>query len=113
MSDERQTMKVAAIGDLHVREDEPSAYSELFAEVSSKADVLVLAGDLTDLGKPREAQMLVEDLRSCTIPVVAVLGNHDFECDAVEEVIGILRDGGVRLLDGQTTEIEGVSFVGV
>lgn len=113
MAERGEVLKVAAIGDLHVREDIPSSYRELFGEVSQLADVLVLAGDLTDVGKPRQAEMLVEDLRACSIPVVAVLGNHDYECDAVEQVSGILRDAGIHLLDGQVVEISGVGFVGV
>jgi Icc-related predicted phosphoesterase len=52
-------------------------------------------------------------LRACTIPVIAVLGNHDYECGAVEEVSRILRQAGVRILDGQSTEIDGAGFVGV
>jgi Icc-related predicted phosphoesterase len=110
---EQGLLKVAAIGDLHVKEDGTASFRELFGEISRSADVLVIAGDLTDLGKPREAEILAEDLRACSIPVVAVLGNHDYECGCVEEVSHILRQGGVRLLDGQTTEIEGVGFVGV
>jgi Icc-related predicted phosphoesterase len=110
---EQGQLKVAAIGDLHVKEDGTASFRELFGEISRSADVLVIAGDLTDLGKRREAEILAEDLRACSIPVVAVLGNHDYECGCVEEVSHILRQGGVRLLDGQTTEIEGVGFVGV
>jgi Icc-related predicted phosphoesterase len=106
-------LKVAAIGDLHVKEDGASSYRELFGEISRVADALVIAGDLTDLGKPREAEILAEDLSACSIPVVAVLGNHDYECGCVDEVSQILRQAGVRLLDGQATEIEGVGFVGV
>ena len=68
----------AAIGDLHVREDRSSVLRELFAEISTKAKVLVLCGDLTDVGKPREAEVLAEDLRACSIPVIGVLGNHDY-----------------------------------
>jgi Icc-related predicted phosphoesterase len=110
---EQGPLKVAAIGDLHVKEDGAVSFRELFGEISRAADVLVIAGDLTDLGKPREAEILAEDLRACSVPVVAVLGNHDYECGCVEEVSQILRQAGVRLLDGQTTEIEGVGFVGV
>ena len=110
---EQGLLKVAAIGDLHVKEDGTASFRELFGEISRSADVLVIAGDLTDLGRPREAEILAEDLRACSIPVVAVLGNHDYECGCVEEVSHILRQAGVRLLDGQTTEIEGVGFVGV
>jgi Icc-related predicted phosphoesterase len=85
----------------------------LFGEISREADVLVLTGDLTDLGKPKEAEILAEDLRACSIPVVAVLGNHDYECGCAEEVMTILRHAGMRILDGQAVEIDGVGFVGV
>jgi uncharacterized protein len=94
------TLRVAAIGDLHVKEDGSSSFRELFAEISRDADALVLTGDLTDLGKPAEAEMLAEDLRACAIPVIAVLGNHDYECGCVDEVTRILKQAGVRLLDG-------------
>jgi Icc-related predicted phosphoesterase len=107
------TMRVACIGDIHVKENHRAPYRELFGEISREADVLVLAGDLTDLGKPREAEILAEDLRACSIPVVAVLGNHDYECGCVEEVSRIVRGAGVRLLDGTSCEIAGVGFVGV
>lgn len=106
-------LRIAAVGDLHIRDSESSPWRDVFVEISREADVLVLAGDLTDLGKPTEARLLVEDLRSCTVPVVAVLGNHDYECGHVEEVSGIIREAGVHLLDGQSCEIGGVGFVGV
>ncbi len=106
-------LKVAALGDLHVKEDHSAPYRELFGEISKAADVLVLAGDLTDLGRPREAEVLAEDLRACSVPVIAVLGNHDYECGCAEEVAKILKQAGVRLLDGQAIEIDGVGFVGV
>jgi Icc-related predicted phosphoesterase len=107
------TLRVAALGDLHVREDQPGVYRDLFAEISKQADVLVLTGDLTDLGKPREAELLVEDLRTCSIPVVGVLGNHDYECGCAEKVTAIIKHAGVHLLDGSSVEIDGVGFVGV
>jgi Icc-related predicted phosphoesterase len=112
-TDPDATIKIAAIGDLHVRDDEPRAWRAMFEEIARTAKVLVLAGDLTDLGKPKEAEILAEELRGCTIPVVGVLGNHDYECGAVEEVTTILRQAGMKLLDGQSAEVEGVSFVGV
>ena len=107
------TLKVAAMGDLHVREDHSHSFRDLFGEISREADVLVLAGDLTDLGKPKEAEILAQDLKACSIPVIGVLGNHDYECGCHEEVAHILRDAGMRVLDGQSTEVEGVGFVGV
>jgi Icc-related predicted phosphoesterase len=113
MTEPRKPMRVAAMGDLHVREDNESSYRDLFGEISREADVLVLAGDLTDLGKPKEAELLAQDLKACSIPVIGVLGNHDYECGAHEEVAHILRDAGMRVLDGQSCEIDGVGFVGV
>jgi Icc-related predicted phosphoesterase len=113
MSEPAAPLRVAAMADLHIREEHSEPFRELFGEVSREADVLALAGDLTDLGKPREAEILAEDLRACSVPVVAVLGNHDYECGCHEEVAQILRHAGVRLLDGQSVEIDGVGFVGV
>jgi Icc-related predicted phosphoesterase len=109
----KDTLRVAAIADLHVKDDGTISYKSLFDEISRAADVLVIAGDLTDLGKPKEAELLAQDLRACTVPVVAVLGNHDYESGAVDEIRDIFRHAGVRLLDGQATEIGGVGFVGV
>jgi Icc-related predicted phosphoesterase len=107
-------LKIAAMADLHVREGQSAPYRQLFGEIAEVADVLVLAGDLTDLGRPAEARILAEDLRTCTIPIVGVLGNHDFESGLVAEVCEILSRAGLRLLDGQKTcEIGGVGFVGV
>jgi Icc-related predicted phosphoesterase len=108
-----ETTVVAALADLHVTDGGDISYRELFSEISGKADVLALAGDLTDLGKPRQAEQLAADLRSCSIPVVAVLGNHDYECGAVEEVSAIIRQAGVHLLEGQHVEIHGLGIAGV
>lgn len=106
-------MKVAAIGDLHVTEDSVAPYRELFAEVSSAADVVVLCGDLTNFGKTREAEILAEDIRTCAIPVLGVLGNHDHECGQPEKVAEILHGAGMTILDEQAVEIDGVGFAGV
>src|SRR5215469_937688 len=105
-------LTVAAIGDLHVSEVRATNLRELFTEISTKADVLVLYGDLTDVGSPREADMLAEDLRACSVPIVAVLGNHDYESDEVEHLRSTLKNAGVRLLEGQSCEIGGVAFIG-
>src|SRR5688572_20788421 len=84
-------LTLAAIGDLHVTEASEHRYRDLFAEISETADVLALCGDLTNFGKTREAEILAEDLRACTIPCVGVLGNHDYECGQPEEVAKILH----------------------
>ena len=115
MSDPRPTeaITLAAIGDLHVSETCHNRYRALFEEISDAADVLALAGDLTNFGKIREAENLAEDLRALTIPTVGVLGNHDVEAGQTEEVLRILEQAGVTFLDEQATVIEGVGFAGV
>jgi Icc-related predicted phosphoesterase len=107
-----ETITLAAIGDLHVTETCHNRYRELFAEISDCADVLALPGDLTNFGKVAEAEILAEDLQACTIPTVAVLGNHDYEWGCAEEVSAILRQAGVTMLGEQATVIEGVGFAG-
>ncbi len=114
MSDQRtDTIILAAIGDLHVSENSDQRYRGLFEEISDKADVLVLTGDLTNFGKTSEAEILAEDLIHCTIPCVAVLGNHDYECGQPAEVARILHSAGATILDEQAAMIEGVGFAGV
>jgi len=95
------TLRLAAIGDLHVNEQDGKSYRDLFREISDNADVLALCGDLTNFGKTGEAERLASDLSACSIPVVGVLGNHDYECGQPEEVAHILRQGGMTLLDEQ------------
>jgi Icc-related predicted phosphoesterase len=112
-SDGNGKVRIAAIGDLHVRDTHKERYRDLFAEISDVADVLALAGDLTDLGKSSEAELLAEDLRACKIPIVGVLGNHDYEQDQPEEVARILCEAGVTILDEQATVVKGVGFAGV
>ncbi|MBP0580364.1 metallophosphoesterase [Labrys sp. LIt4] len=113
MSDKPKTIKVAALADLHVKDTPEESYRDLFKEISGTADVLVLAGDLTDLGKPKQAEHLAADLAACSIPVVAVLGNHDYEGGEEDRLVAILEAAKVHLLDGRHVEIEGVGFVGV
>ena len=114
MSDPSTTeaITLAAIGDLHVSETCHNRYRALFEEISEAADVLALAGDLTNFGKASEAEILAEDLRACTIPVVAVLGNHDYEGGVPQEVAAILQQAGVTMLGEQAAVIGGVGFAG-
>ena len=106
-------MKIAAIGDLHVTEDSVAPYRQIFEEASGEADALVLCGDLTNFGKTPEAEILAEDISHCTVPVLGVLGNHDYECGNHEEVARILHQAGMIVLDEQAHEIDGVGFAGV
>jgi len=105
-------VRVAAIGDLHCRIDSHSLVHELLGDVEDQADVLVIAGDLTDTGLPDEAKVLMEQLSQLKLPVIATLGNHDHESGKPGEVAKIFREGGICLLDGTGWEIDGVGFAG-
>jgi Icc-related predicted phosphoesterase len=112
MSAKPDSLRVAAVGDLHIHNPAESL-EWLFEQVSRDADVLALCGDLTNLGLPEEAERLVKDLRSCRIPVVAVLGNHDYHSGQAEGVKKTLREGKVVILDeAETFELKGVGFAG-
>jgi Icc-related predicted phosphoesterase len=113
MVNDSGTLRIAAIGDLHVQEDSVAPCRELFTEIAGTADVLILCGDLTNFGKTSEAEILAEDIRACGIPVLGVLGNHDYECGQPEEVTRILHEAGMTVLDEQAVEVEGVGFAGV
>jgi len=109
-----RTVRIAAVGDLHYSRSSQGVALPLLSHVHEHADVLVLCGDLTDYGLPEEAAILARDLQTAVrIPMVGVLGNHDYESDQAPEVMRVLREAGLTLLDGDTTEINGVGFAGV
>jgi Icc-related predicted phosphoesterase len=108
-----QKIRIAAVADIHVRENDTGKWSEFFKQASQQADVLIIAGDLTDTGDEGEAAVLVNELKSCTIPVVAVLGNHDYEKARHKLIRQILLKAGVHMLDGEAVVIRGVGFAGV
>jgi len=110
----RRHLRIAAIGDLHVSKSSQGAFHALFAQVGQTADVLLLCGDFTDYGLPDEARVLARELTTTLkIPVIAVLGNHDYESGKQHEIREILADAGVVVLDGEATEVHGVGFAGV
>ena len=107
-------LRIAATGDIHYGKHSKGKMQELFAQASREADVLLLCGDLTDYGLPEETELLAADIRGyARIPVIGVLGNHDFESAQPEAVRKILEDAGVLMLDGEATEVDGVGFAGV
>ena len=110
----KDLVRVAALGDLHYgRTAAPGSLQPLFAQITESADVLALAGDLTDYGTVEEARALAREMSTLKIPAVAVLGNHDFESNQQAEIRHILLDAGVTTLDGETTEVHGIGFAGV
>jgi len=109
-----QSLRIAATADLHYAKHSRGTLHEAFAEISRDADVLLLCGDLTDYGLAEEAEELVADIRAAVrIPIIGVLGNHDFESGQSELVCKVLDDAGVNMLNGEAIEIAGVGFAGV
>ncbi len=106
-------VRVAAVGDLHCTKNSQGSFQPLFAKIAESADVMLLAGDLTDYGLPDEARLLVREMMPLRIPTAAVLGNHDVESDKQDEVRQILTDAGVVVLDGDATEMRGVGIAGI
>jgi Icc-related predicted phosphoesterase len=98
-------IRVAAVADLHVAEDSAAEWRDALAPVSSEADALLLAGDLTRTGTPEEAKAVAFALEGVRIPVLAVLGNHDHHADQVAELSSILAAGGIRVLEGAAAVI--------
>jgi Icc-related predicted phosphoesterase len=108
----RTSVRIAAISDVHVGKSSQGALQPLLAEIADNADALVVCGDLTDYGLPEEARILAKELSVARIPIVAILGNHDFESDQQGEVRQILTDAGVVMLDGESHEVHGVGIAG-
>ena len=110
----KDVIRVAAVGDTHVPRAGHAGLQPMLAAAAAAADVLVLCGDITDYGLPEEARIVATALQQTVrIPVVAVLGNHDFESGNADEVKKILIDVGVILLDGDAQEVAGIGFAGV
>jgi Icc-related predicted phosphoesterase len=101
------------VGDLHCTKSSQGVLQPLFSRIADSADVLLLAGDLTDYGTPDEARILARELTPLRIPTAAVLGNHDVESAKEHEVVQILSDAGVTMLDGDAVELAGVGVAGV
>jgi Icc-related predicted phosphoesterase len=105
-------MRIAATADLHFSPQSFAKLKDQFERVRDDADVLVLAGDLTNYGQPNEMEPLLNVLVRLRVPTVAVLGNHDFECGKEEELSRMIVSAGIKLLDGSAYERDGVGFAG-
>ncbi len=110
----KQTLRIAAIGDIHCTQTSQGAFKLLFSQINENADVLLLCGDLTSYGLLDEARILAMELNAALkIPILAVLGNHDHESGKSDEIRKLLADAGVIMLDGDHYEIQGIGFAGV
>jgi Icc-related predicted phosphoesterase len=110
---EKETITIAAMGDLHVREESRGKFRTIFAKINAEADVLLLCGDLTDSGHLEEAHALADDISHLTIPVYGVLGNHDYNKNHQAEIRRILMESNMHFLDRETTVIGKYGIAGV
>lgn len=94
-------IRVAAVGDVHLGPDLAGRHRKGLEGVEKQADVLLLAGDLTRHGTVEEARIVAEEYRDLPVPVVAILGNHDYHSDQPEELSDVLRDAGILVLEGE------------
>jgi len=99
-------VRIAAAGDVHASKATRSRIAEAFAAVEREADLVLLAGDLTTHGEPEQAEVLADATRGLSVPVVAVLGNHDLHSGHGEEIATILRRAGLRMLDREAIVLE-------
>ena len=105
--------RIAALADIHVQETDRNKLTGLFKEASRQADILLICGDLTNTGDEAEAEVLKEELKACTIPVLAVLGNHDYEKGRQKTIRQLLQSEQVHILDGEAIAIGNLGFAGV
>ncbi len=105
-------MRIAATADIHFSPQSYDRIREQMQRVREEADLLVLAGDLTNYGKPDEIESLLNALVRLRVPVVAVLGNHDYESGRHDELIKMMTAEGIKVLDGTAYERDGVGFAG-
>ncbi|HET9741489.1 MAG TPA: metallophosphoesterase [Terriglobales bacterium] len=105
-------MRIAAVADLHFSPQSYDRIREAMTRLRDEADLLILAGDLTNYGKPEEMESMLASLMRLRVPIVAVMGNHDFESGRAEELSKMMLAEGVKLLDGSGYERDGVGFAG-
>ncbi len=95
----RTIVRIAAAGDIHCSPERREEIASAFAQVADRADLVLLAGDLTTHGEPEQAEVLADACRDLPLPVFAVLGNHDWHANRAEEVVRALESGGITVLD--------------
>src|SRR5947209_4924946 len=105
-------MRIAATADLHFMPAQHGALLEQLNRVRDAADVMVLAGDLTNYGHPEEMEPLLNVIVRSRVPTIAVLGNHDYESGKEAELMRMMIASGIKVLDGTAYERDGVGFAG-
>lgn len=95
------TLRIAAVGDVHLGTEARGRLRPALQTVVEQADVLLLAGDLTRHGTMEEARVVADEFGGLPVPVLAVLGNHDYHSDAQDDITALLEKRGVRVLEGR------------
>lgn len=106
-------VRVAAIGDLHIRSNIESVYVRQLLGIEERADLLLIPGDITNGGLIREVELAAELFSRIDIPIVGVMGNHDRRTMRRRHFLSILHQSGVRMLDGEAWEFDGLGIAGV
>ncbi|HEX4488958.1 MAG TPA: metallophosphoesterase [Terriglobales bacterium] len=105
-------MRIAATADLHYTAQRYPQFHDQMGRARDEADVLVIAGDMTNYGQVVEMEALLNELVRVRIPTIAVLGNHDYENGVQVELMKMMTDAGIKVLDGTAYERDGVGFAG-
>jgi Icc-related predicted phosphoesterase len=114
MASAKKRLRLAAVADVHYNKTSQGSLQALFTQMANQADIFLLCGDLTNHGLPEEAEVLARDLTaSVKIPILTVLGNHDYHAGKAGEIEQIMTATGIQVLDGEAVEIQGVGFAGV
>jgi Icc-related predicted phosphoesterase len=113
----RATVRIATAGDLHAgREEDRARLAATFAEVAPRVDLILLAGDLTTHGEPEQGALVADAVRGLDVPILTVLGNHDWHANRHDELVAALREGGIDVLERshRIVEVDGaeVGIVG-
>jgi Icc-related predicted phosphoesterase len=95
----RGSVRIAAAGDVHCSPDRRAEIENSFRRIGEEADLVLLAGDLTTHGEPEEAAVLAEACRDLLVPVVAVLGNHDWHANRHDDIVTVLQEAGITVLE--------------
>lgn len=110
---QKKKTTLAALADIHVKTTDKGLWRSCFETINEQAQVALICGDLTNTGDEDEATVLAEELQALRIPVVAVLGNHDYEKGRHKQIRQILQEANMTILDGEAIVIGDIGFAGV
>ncbi|HLN21374.1 MAG TPA: metallophosphoesterase [Bacteroidales bacterium] len=113
MADKSEKTRIAAVADIHVKATDKGVWTDYFREISKRADIFLIGGDLTYTGDEAEAEVLSEELKQCNIPVVVVLGNHDHEKGRNKLIRQIVQNEHVHVLEGEIVVVDNIGIAGV